>query len=134
MKLIDVLWIEDDQRYVNSVLYYLKTKKDEIQFTVLPWHHRSWESMENQEELELDKISMGCILVDYHLETTVTGDEIIKRIRSHKINDDIPIIFYSGGKNIEELEALIASHKNISFSQKDTLKDDIILILTNMPG
>jgi CheY-like chemotaxis protein len=125
MKQFDVLWIEDEEDYQDGILYSLKAKRDALGFAVIPWWYDCWDKLLEFGHMELSGLHMSIVLVDYNLDGSMEGDKIIAHIRSHKANNNIPIIFYSGAKNIEELEKLTSKYENIYYSQKGTLQDDL---------
>lgn len=124
MKQFDVLWIENEEEYHEGILYSLKAKRGALGFSVIPWWYESYAKMVEFGFMELSSLHMSIVLVDYNLDG-MDGDQIIAEIRSHKANNNIPIMFYSGGKNIEELERLTSEYENIVYSQKDTLQSDL---------
>lgn len=124
MTVYDVLWIEDEEEYQEGILYGLDAKRVQLGFTVVPWHYLSYADLEEKGTMNLSSLHMTVAVIDYNLPG-IDGDAIIEKIRSHKANDKLPIIFYSGGKNIEELEALTSKYANIIYSQKGTLSGDL---------
>ena len=129
MKIVDVLWIEDDSAFVNGTLANFKEDRDELGFAIVPWHYVSKKDFEENSHMELDALHMGLVCVDYHLPGGINGNEIIVKIRSYAANSNIDIVFYSAIKNEielkEMLEAELADLANIYFAHKDTLEDRI---------
>lgn len=134
MKVIDVLWIEDDTEFVDGTLANFKEDRDELGFAIVPWHYTSKDDFDKNSHLELDALSIGLVCVDFNLPGGVNGNELIKQIRSHEPNKAIDIIFYSAAKNEKELQAIIGDtleeeFQNIYFANKDSLEDQILNIL-----
>jgi CheY-like chemotaxis protein len=134
MDLIDMLWLEDEKKIVSTVLDSLYDGKEELGFSIVPFHYTSKAHFDKESGLELNALVMGLVCIDYNLPGGVNGNEIIKQIRSHKANKKIPIIFYSAMKTEIELEEILKNEldnlDNIYFAHKDTLEDRIIYILT----
>lgn len=134
MKVFDVLWIEDDEEFVDGTLANFKEDRDSYGFTIVPWHYTEIEDFNKNSHLELCSLHISIVCVDYNLPGGVNGNDIIKEIRSHKQNENIDIIFYSAAKNEKELQEIIevtlqSEVINIYYANKDTLEDQIINLL-----
>lgn len=136
MRIIDVLWIEDDSEFTDGHLANFKEDRDELGFTIVPWQYESKDEFDKNAHHELDSLSMELAIIDNNLPG-INGNEIIKQIRSHEANKNLPIIFYSYAKNAIELKELIENTldeknpSNIFYCHKNDLVDTMLQVINN---
>ncbi|WP_343534035.1 hypothetical protein [Pedobacter sp.] len=129
MLIHDILWIEDDTKFVEGILKNFDVDSVDLGYKINPFHYVSLQDFENEAGLELSALALKLVCVDYNLPN-VNGDEIIEKIRSFEANKTIRIVFYSYAKNEKELREILLERlpnlDNIHFIHKSELEDAII--------
>lgn len=88
----NLLWLEDDQDWLEITRELIENELDNLGFTLKPTIYKDGKSIEkcfkNNGFAEFD-----LILIDYNLENAEKGDIIIEKIRKNNIYTDV--LFYS---------------------------------------
>ncbi|MCT4185172.1 hypothetical protein HZP28_16030 [Elizabethkingia anophelis] len=95
-----ILMYEDDEQYKDSFEYNLKPKV-QAKGKVLKIHHKL-----NGDTIEQDLTLCipNLILIDHDLGT-ITGDELIEILDNMPEQNEVILMYYSGGETLEDLKS-----------------------------
>lgn len=134
-KAFDILWIEDEDDIVGDTIDSLNNGSNG-KYGVIPHHYISAESFFNEVGNDLKNLAFTIALIDYNLPGGINGDEIIKKIREHKNNKGLPIVFYSAFKTPNELKVILVEEigdvEGIIYATKETYEDEVYTYLSRL--
>ena len=113
-----ILWVDDNDGFVNSLSGPLKTWMDEQGLSLVVYPHKDEAGVQN----EIRTKDIELIIIDYKLRGNKTGEGIIKSIRDKDYYHDI--VFYSGSPIPDKvyatpLDGVFTTEKS---DAKDTIK------------
>jgi len=128
MKPLNCIWFEDKADYAAKL---------ESQ-TIMPLCDQlgiGFMGVRFEDESGLPEFSKGIhldlVLVDHNLIGTITGDQIITKIREHKHNKDVEIIYYSTNTQVVDLQKLAGKYDNIIIIHRNDLPSYLVRFLKN---
>lgn len=126
---LNILWIDDVQRWQNEQREILQMDIEDLKLTVEFY-------LENQGKAVLDRIEQqingfnlyDIILVDYSLSYGVVGDDIINKLRNNNIDCDI--LFYSTdkSKNIKDISSR-NDFEGVYVCNRDNFRDKVLMLI-----